>query len=80
MPKEVLSPELAYVSSGQPVGGVISGSAIFSPNSFAPLGVYGTTPSASNTAVSALAAARLENDGEITAVTFATTTPQTTGN
>jgi hypothetical protein len=80
MPRESLSPELAYVSSGAPVGGVIAGSVIYSPNSFAPLGTYGATVSASNTAVSALAAARLENDGEITAVTFAATTPQTTGN
>lgn len=80
MPKESLSPELAYVSSGAPVGGIIAGSAIYSPNSFAPLGTYGSTTSASNTAVSALASARLEGDGEITAVSFAGTTPQTTGN
>jgi hypothetical protein len=80
MPRAVQSPELAYVSSGAEVGGVIAGSAIYSPNSFAPLGVYGSTVSASNTAVSALAATRLEDDGEITAVTFASTTPETTGN
>lgn len=81
MPKEVLSPELAYASSGSVVGGVISpGSAIYSPNSFAPLGVYGTTTNASNTAVGAAAVARLEADGELTAATFASTTPQTTDN
>lgn len=80
MPKEVLSPELAYASSGSVVGGVISGSAIYSPNSFAPLGVYGATTGASNTAVGAAAVARLEADGELTAATFASTTPQTTDN
>ena len=80
MPKEVLSPETAYASSGALVGGVIAGSAIYSPNSFAPLGVYGATQSASNTNVGAQAVARIEGDGDITAITFATTTPQTTGN
>lgn len=81
MPKEVLSPETAYASSGAVVGGVIAaGSAIYSPNSFAPLGTYGATPSASNTNVGAQAVARLEGDGEITAVTFATSTPNTTAN
>lgn len=80
MPKESLSPETAYATSGALVGGVIAGSAVYSPNSFAPLGVYGSTPSASNTNVGAQAVARIEGDGDITAITFATTTPQTTGN
>lgn len=80
MPKSALSPETAYASSGALVGGVIAGSAIYSPNSYAPLGTYGSTVSASNTAVGAAAVSRLEGDGEITAVTLATTTPNTTAN